>query len=244
MQKKVPLACLFDLDGTILDSRMCGVTAFVISLGEMYGWENPLEGVLVAGRTDRKIFFDIYRKFSGDIPVGEAWTAEVEKFKRLYLQHLESFMKEKRPFLCPGFPALLDSIPSIAGMEPGLATGNFKEGAEIKLKAGGIDPARFAFGSFGSETESRPELLRLAVTRAESLAGKEVRAVVIGDTPEDYKAARKIEALCALVATGPYSHEQLRALNPDFMAEDLSDPSPFLNWLGSVRSGFEVGALS
>jgi phosphoglycolate phosphatase len=235
MSNPPPVACLFDLDGTILDSRRCGVTAFIYALDEAYGWKDPLEGVLIAGRTDRRIFLDIVRKFRGRVPEGPEWTSEVEAFQKLYLKHLETLLEDKKPILCPGFPGILDRVAGAAGMEPGLATGNFKEGAELKLRAGGIDPARFSFGAFGSETESRPELIGLARDRAREVAGGPVIPLVIGDTPEDYKAARAVGGRCSLVSTGPYDFDTLSNLEPDFMAGSFNDPGPFLGWIESLR---------
>ena len=237
MAPPAPVACLFDLDGTILDSRRCGVTAFLVALKEIYGWDNALEGVLIAGRTDRRIFFDAFRKFAGEPPGGPSWAGEVERFKARYVFHLEAMLGEKPPLLCPGFPSLLEGVAGAAGMEPGMATGNFQGGAALKLSAAGIDIRRFAFGSFGDETESRPELVRMAGERASAHAGRPVTAVVIGDTPEDYRAAREAGARCALVATGPYRHEELAGLGPDFQARSLEDPSPFFAWLSSLRNG-------
>jgi phosphoglycolate phosphatase len=235
MSKLPAVACLFDLDGTILDSRRCGVTAFVLALDEAYGWKDPLEGVLIAGRTDRRIFLDIVRKFRGRVPEGPDWMSEVESFQKLYLRHLEALLEGKKPILCPGFPEILDRVAAAAGMEPGLATGNFREGAELKLRAGGIDPARFAFGAFGSETESRPELIAVARDRAREVAGGPVVPVIIGDTPEDYKAARAVGGRCALVSTGPYDVDTLSKLEPEFMTRDFADPGPFLRWIAGLR---------
>jgi phosphoglycolate phosphatase len=231
-----PLACLFDLDGTVLNSRRCGVRSMELACEELYGWEKPLEGVLVAGRTDRRIFRDVYVKFCGKVPAESLWEEEMEKFKGRYVEHLERLLVEKRPFLCPGFPAVLESVAAGAGMRPGIATGNFQRGAELKLLAAEIQPSIFAFGSYGCETEERPDLVRLAAVRARAAAGREVLAVVIGDTPEDFRAARTAGAPCALVATGPYSFEDLRELRPDFLARDLSDPSVFIDWLSSLRT--------
>ncbi|MFH1437072.1 MAG: HAD family hydrolase [Pseudomonadota bacterium] len=230
------IACLFDVDGTILDSRKCGTESFKLVLRDLYGWEDPLAGIPIAGRTDLKILADVYAKCSGKKPEGGEWEAEVARLKDLYCVHLERMLREKPPFLCPGFPELFDSVAEAAGLDPGLGTGNFEEGARLKIEAAGIDFSRFPYGGFGGETEDRPSLLQAGKERAKAVTGREVKAVVIGDTPEDCKAAKKIGAFIALVSTGPFPHDELEKLDPDFIARDFSDPAPFLQWLASLST--------
>ena len=235
IQAPTPIACLFDLDGTILDSRKCGTASFNRVLYDLYGWEDPLAGIPIAGRTDLRILADVYEKCSGKKPEGEEWEAEMARLKELYSQHLLRMLEEKPPFLYPGYPELFDSVADAAGLEPGLGTGNLEEGARLKIEAAGIDFSRFPYGGFGGETEDRPSLLQAGKERAQAVAGCEVKAVVIGDTPEDYKAAKKIGALIALVSTGPFPHDELEELRPDFITKDFGDPAPFLQWLASRR---------
>ena len=64
---------------------------------------------------------------------------------------------------------------------------------------------------------------RLAALRGVDLAPED--AWVIGDTPRDLECARAGGARCLLVATGRYGFEELAALGPDAVVEDLADAS-------------------
>lgn len=57
----------------------------------------------------------------------------------------------------------------------GLVTGNMKQNAVAKLRAGGLRAEQFVCGAFGDESADRSELVRLARERAEALIGSAFR---------------------------------------------------------------------
>ncbi|HVL18467.1 MAG TPA: hypothetical protein VM387_10740, partial [Gemmatimonadales bacterium] len=70
----------------------------------------------------------------------------------------------------------------------GLLTGNLERGAALKLRSGGIDPARFRVGAYGSDAAHRPQLPEIAARRAAAVFGRSPTGsavVIIGDTPAD-----------------------------------------------------------
>lgn len=166
----------------------------------------------------------------------------LERLRHAYLGLLEKQLEETPAVPCPGVPDMLDMIPGIAGMAPGLATGNFEAGAALKLRSAALDPARFPYGAFGDSCPARPGMVALAVEAARRHAGCDVVPVVLGDTPLDLEAARACGAWAALVATGSYPQDALAALGPDFLAPSLADPSPFLGWLRAIAGSRAVRA--
>ena len=119
------------------------------------------------------------------------------------------------------------------GYQVGLLTGNFEQGARIKLGAFGLNEY-FATGAFGSDNEDRNKLLPIAVERFNILSGRDIDftdCVIIGDTPRDVMCARPYNAICIAVATGPYAARSLVAAGADVVVEDLSDTDHFLNIL-------------
>jgi phosphoglycolate phosphatase-like HAD superfamily hydrolase len=103
----------------------------------------------------------------------------------------------------------------------GLATGNFRAGAELKLGYYGIWQY-FENGAFADDDEDRAGIVRLAARR---LLGGEAggrQVVVIGDTPYDVAAAKANGAMALGVATGPYSLDDLIGSGADIVLPDFS----------------------
>lgn len=227
------IAVLFDVDLTLVDAKRSGSKAMRRAFDGLWGWPDATDGVPMAGRTDSAIFRDIVAARLGR-PPGTGELARMRApFEVLYYELLESQLGETPAEPCPGIREVLERVGQVAGLAPGLATGNFYRGAELKLASAGIDPGLFAYGAYGDESEAREEVVALAIERARAHAGSGVRAVVVGDTPRDHGAARANGAACALVGTGLCAFEEIEALEPDFLARSLGDPGPFLDWIAS-----------
>jgi phosphoglycolate phosphatase-like HAD superfamily hydrolase len=125
-----------------------------------------------------------------------------------------------------GVLELLDALETRADRRIGLLTGNIEIGADAKLRAVGIDPARFTVCAFGSDHEVRGELPAIAQRRAREQLGLNVEGdaiVIIGDTPADIDCTRAIGARAIAVATGRYSVEELAEHGPVAVFADLAD---------------------
>ncbi len=232
----MPVAVLFDVDLTLLDARRSGSKALACAFEEIWGWEDALGGVSLAGRTDLAIVSGVIAARMTPKPRPDEITAHVGRLRDVYLSLLEAQLVETPAVPCPGIPGLLDRVEGVAGMAPGLATGNFRAGAMSKLRSAGIDPGRSPSGAFGDTCPDRAGMIDMAMRAAREHAGCDVVTVVLGDTPLDLAAARACGALAALVATGSFPAQALAALGPDFLAANLEDPSPFLEWLQSLGS--------
>jgi phosphoglycolate phosphatase len=160
--------------------------------------------------------------------------AQMDRLIALYLDNLrvELTRPDKRAYMLPGVPALLDALEQRDDVILGLLTGNVEPGARAKLAAVGIDFERFRVGAFGSDHEHRPELPAIARARAKGELGVDVTGeaiVVIGDTPADLTCGRSLGASAIGVATGRYSVAQLLEHDPVAAFEDLSDTSAVLS---------------
>jgi phosphoglycolate phosphatase-like HAD superfamily hydrolase len=125
----------------------------------------------------------------------------------------------------PGILPLLDRLEQHGSALLGLLTGNISEGAELKLQAARIDPARFPVGAFGSDSAHRPDLPAIAAARAAGSFGRAPRGaevIIIGDTPADVTCGRDIGARPIGVATGSYSVQKLLAAGAYAAFPDLS----------------------
>ena len=220
-----PRYILFDIDGTLLSTGGAGQKAMERALVEEFSIEFPFEGVLTAGRTDRGIADEIFARY--DIADSDD---ERERFRRAYLDRLPSCLEEQPGSLLPGVVSLLEHLADIEHITLSLLTGNYAEGAAVKLQhfglAGYFHLNGRSLGGFGDHHADRDDVARNAVAAITEAIGQVVQgsaACVIGDTPADIRCARAISASVIAVATGSFSRDELATHEPDHLLEDLTD---------------------
>ena len=140
----------------------------------------------------------------------------IEEVCARYVVALEAelMMSAARTRLLPGVGPLLARLEGEPGVVLGLLTGNVARGAELKLRAAGLEPSRFRLGAFGSDSAHRPDLPAVAAGRAHAWFGRAPHGeevVIIGDTPADVTCGEAIGARGIGVATGSYGVDDLRS---------------------------------
>ncbi len=216
---------LFDIDGTILLTAGAGRRAILAAITEEVGDVAVMREVRFDGKTDPQIVTELLEAAGHPGPHrSERVQALCSRYVTL-LQH-ELRQPTSRTTVMPGVHPLLDRLEREEGVVLGLLTGNMLQGAALKLRAAGLEPARFRVGAYGSDAAHRPDLPAIAARRAEPYfgripAGPEV--VIIGDTPADIACGAGIAARAVAVATGAYSVADLMACGPHAAFEDLSD---------------------
>ena len=215
---------LFDIDGTLLWTDGAGRRAIHDALMEVFGSTGPADHWF-DGKTDRQIVRELMRLDGHD----DAWIdARMDELLDKYASNLarELAAPGHKPKLYDGVTELLDALEARADVVLGLLTGNLEVGAMGKLRAVGLDPARFRVGAYGSDHELRPELPAIAQRRACEALGMELAGtdvVVIGDTPADIACGRSIGARAIGVATGRYGVDELHEHGPVAVFADLTD---------------------
>jgi phosphoglycolate phosphatase len=219
---------LFDIDGTLLHSAGCGHAATELAIKEVFGTLGTLDLVSFAGRTDWGILLDALQS--------EGITAEqvrdgLSRYDRVLSKTISRIIGDFPVRPCPGAPDVVAALRHNPNVMLGLVTGNMEGIVGTKLHAAGYDPFDFKIGAFGSEGWKRSMLPPLAVERAEALSGAQFsgkQIVVIGDTPEDIACAASVSGRTIAVATGPFTTDQLRPHQPDFLFETLADTDSVL----------------
>jgi phosphoglycolate phosphatase len=218
----------FDIDGTMLSTGGAGQRAMELALVEEFRIRFPFEDVLTAGRTDCGIADEIFSKYQlEDSP------KERHRFMNSYLERLPECLKTLPGALLPGVTELLDQLHKLENVHLSLLTGNYVEGAWIKLRHFGIDHY-FQSGGYGDDHPHRDDVARLALQNVCEHLNRHVDghdACVIGDTPADIRCARAINARAAAVATGVYSRNQLSPHSPGHLFDDLSHTDAVMNRL-------------
>jgi phosphoglycolate phosphatase len=211
---------LFDIDGTLVQTLGAGVRGMNAAFAELHGVRQSLDGVPIAGRTDRSIVSDAFRRLGI-----EPDEARVVALRDAYVERLPGEMANgsgERFGVLPGVWRLLDELERRPNTAVGLLTGNFVRGAEAKLGHFALWN-RFTFGAFGDRHLDRRDLVPVALeeARARGFNVGAARTFVIGDTPLDIDCAQAHGAVAVAVATGLYSAAELAAFRPEQTIETL-----------------------
>lgn len=224
---------LFDIDGTLVLTGGAGMRAMNRACEDLVRSENAMAGVTFAGRTDWSILDDILRNHGHTLD-----EMLLDELRARYVTHLaEEIALPGRGVkdVMPGIRPLLDTLAVRPDAHVGLLTGNFVEGARIKLEYFDLWKY-FPWGAFGGDAANRNDLVPIAVSRARA-HGVDVDAIrsadvlVVGDTPNDIECALAAGATPIAVATGSYTVDQLRAAGAGIVFDDLSDTAAFLSLL-------------
>jgi phosphoglycolate phosphatase-like HAD superfamily hydrolase len=237
---------LFDIDGTLVLTGGAGIRAMNRACEELVGHPHALEGIPVAGRTDRIILSDVVARAGHSLDDGlleqlrdryiDNLRVEIEKPGKV--QSFESLgARGGVKAVMPGIRELLDILEQREDVFLGLLTGNFEAGARIKLEH--FDLWRyFPCGAFGDDAADRNELVPFAIERARRCGLPDIAAaniLVVGDTPHDVACARAAGAIPVGVATGGFTSAQLRESGADVVFENLSAHREFLKLIDSVE---------
>jgi phosphoglycolate phosphatase-like HAD superfamily hydrolase len=213
---------LFDIDGTLL---RCGPQVYDVFMGallEVYGTPVDPRGYSFAGRTDPGIVHDLLRP-AGVPP--ERVDEGLPEMRRNYLERLEAGLDRERMRLLPGVLELLQELSARPDVTLGLLTGNWSDGARIKLSRFDLN-GFFSFGAFGDDGVSRDLLPPVALDRAFHATGRRFQpeeALIIGDSLLDVACGQASGVPVLAVATGYTPADQLAAAGADWVAEDLWD---------------------
>ena len=222
---------LFDIDGTLLDTRGSGAGALLDAVEEVFGVpRDSLPPLDLAGATDggvvRKLFHD------AGLPMTEE---RAQAYRDSYLAHLKRRLHSEAfaGRLLPSVEALLEGLGGHGHVHLGLLTGNLRIGAGYKLSRFQIDH-HFIDGAFGDDAENRNLLGPIAVARMEKALGHSFAVedvIVIGDTPKDIACATALGSRCLAVATGAFSADELSPHQPWQCLTDLADTGRVLDLL-------------
>jgi len=204
-------AYLFDIDGTLLNSRdPVHYFAFHHAVQDVFGREAKIDGVPVHGNTDIGILRAVLRR---DGFSDQEIDAGVPRMIAHMCAEVERNSQQMQPELCPSVGALLARLQAV-GKLLGAASGNLETIGWLKLEKAGIRNM-FSFGSFCFPFERRADILMHGIDLARQRLGNQAAVFVVGDTPADIEAAKCVNAPIIAIASGIYKFQDLLALQPD-----------------------------
>src|SRR5256885_6519562 len=127
-------------------------------MAERHGVANASEGIRYGGKTDPAIVDEIFAARLGRAPTAEERAA----FLDAYVPRLRALLAQGGVQVLDG---VVDALAFLAGRAVlGVATGNIRAGAEVKLAAAGLHD-RFALGGYGCDSPVRAALVAPAIER-------------------------------------------------------------------------------
>ncbi len=210
---------LFDIDGTLL--RRAGPhhrQALIDAVRRATGVETTTDGVPVQGMLDR----DILARMLSNAGVSAArirrhMPTMVALAQRIYARTCPDLRRR----VCPGARMLLYKL-SRRGIPAGLVTGNLTRIGWTKMERAGLKPY-LRFGAFAELAKDRAGLVRIALrhARRQGWIDRSSPVSLIGDHPNDIRAARANGVRSIAVATGLSPAEELAEHAPDILVPDL-----------------------
>jgi phosphoglycolate phosphatase len=208
-----------------------GMRAMSAAFEKIFGVTDGLAGITLNGRTDSWILAQVAARH-GFVPDRESRQA----FHDTYISALVEEVQRPGPRkgIMPGVSTLLDSLEERDDVYLALLTGNFKEGARVKLEHFGLW-RYFECGAFGDRIEARNNLLPEALSAVKASGGPSVdpsNIVIVGDTPHDVAVAIAGGGRSIAVATGGHDVPALESAGADVTLRDLSDLDAALAAIG------------
>jgi phosphoglycolate phosphatase len=218
------IAILFDIDGTLIDTGGAGAASWRMAFDELYGIPADISQFAESGMTDPEVGRKTFVGVLGRDPERKEFARVLER--RLHYLH-QTVAESDGYRVLPGVDELLPKLLE-EGYLTGLVTGNTEAAAHIKLHRAQLNRF-FSFGGYGSDSNDRGEVARVALKRAAFVYGADVtpeQAFAVGDTPRDAEAAHAAGMKCVNVATGTYNESQLRNGGGDWVIGSLKEPLP------------------
>ena len=210
---------LFDIDGTLL--RRAGPhhrEALAAAVKKVTGLESTTEGIAVAGMLDRDILATMLRGAgASETMIRRSMPAIVEFAQRTYARTCPDLRRK----VCPGARMLLYKL-SRRGVPAGLVTGNLTRIGWTKMERAGLRQY-LRFGAFAELARDRAALVGIALrhARRQGWIDRASPVALIGDHPNDIRAAQAHGVRSVAVATGLVGEEELARHSPDILVQDM-----------------------
>jgi HAD superfamily hydrolase (TIGR01509 family) len=217
-QKKLKVkAILFDLDGTIVDSRAAYLEAARIAFTSLD--REPLE--------NRRVL-EIPKRLEQGLPIEDLVGNDVKAFLDVYLKTFYSVTKTlAKPM--SNVKATLDALSGKAKLA--LITMRFVPNLSVIAELQEFGLARFftyvVTAMDAHKPKPSPESLISAV---EALDVDMCDCVIVGDSVVDVRAGKSAGTMTVAVLSGLYSREELAREEPDIMVKNVSELPFFLNF--------------
>jgi len=216
------MAVLFDLDGTLVETRQDIATGVNLLLVERGYAPMPVDAVArYVGHGARNLITRCLEESGAPSSSADDLEQALHRFRIHYGAHL---LETTHAY--PGIPDLLGRLAR-AGIALAVVTNKPEDLSRGILR--GLDLSRFFRVVIGGESlpERKPHPGPLLQAR-EELAAQQGETLMVGDSTIDIEAARAARVAVAAVTWGFSSRESLIAASPDYLP---ADPAALGDWI-------------
>jgi len=210
-----PLALLFDLDGTLVDSIDLILTSFRHTFRTHLGEAPPDERWMAGVGTP---LVSQIRSLVSD----ESLVAPMSQTYRTFqLEHHDRLLKE--------FEGVRETVTELKarGHPIGLVTSKMEDLARRALRRTSLDNLIDVIVAFESSPRHKPDPLPVLVA-LEALGVASQEALFVGDSPHDIVAGNAADVSTVAALWGPFSAEALRAVKPSFTLSHIRELPPLV----------------
>jgi phosphoglycolate phosphatase len=213
---------IFDLDGTLIDSRLDLVHSVNATLDHL--GRPPLPHETIESYVGNGVAMLMLRSLGG-----EASEAETLRAQEFFLSYYRAHMLDNTV----PYPGVMEALASLRGREMAVLTNKPVRFSEDILKGLGMAPY-FSFVYGGNSFESKKPDPVGVHTLLRNLAAQPREAMMVGDSAVDVRTARNAGIWCCV--TYGLGLEGMQQEPPDFMVDNLADLPRHLNgWGREIR---------
>lgn len=218
-----PIAVLFDLDGTLIDS----ITLLLKSVRHAFeGFSGPVP-------TDAEWIEGIGTPLAKQLAAYARSDAEIQALNDRY----RAFQREHHDQYTALYPGTLEVIQTLhaAGHPMGIVTSKSNYMMDRALSFTEI--ARYMDTTIGSDscTRHKPDPFPVHLALQE-LGYTTTEAVFIGDSPHDMNAGNSAGVTTIAALWGPFTKDQLRPTNPTHYLESITALPPLVTRIQNAKT--------
>ena len=206
------LKIFWDIDGTLLNTNGAAAIPFAAAVSRFAQQDVRIERKKLSGFTDYEI-----AQYLLESKGTKASFREITQILMDYSSHLPNFLQGSDAKIIGCVKESLTILSKLPNIELAIGTGNFLQGAKIKLEYVRL-LQYFDQDNLFCSTENHWSR-DLVISNAKKSLRKDQIGIVIGDSARDILSARNSDLIVIAVATGSHSSSELLELSPDYILE-------------------------
>jgi len=225
------IALLWDIDGTLLDTKGVAARQLIDSFKEITQKECSIYPGQYSGFTDFEIVLTLLAN-SGLHPEIDS----AEEILVHYGTRLKDKLLENPPTLLADIQSTFQNMDKLPYVQHFIGTGNSKLGAYTKVNSSGLQKY-FDEDSYFISTPKKVSRDLVIQSAANAIR---YPTLLIGDSDRDIMSAKKNNLRVLAVATGHHTIDQLKGLNPDYILSENWNAEEFLDVIASFHQKVEL----